>query len=88
MNEIVDSLLVYLEATGLVIELKMIRCNICKKTFRKDNLTRHIKSVHENEKLNCKNCNVACSTKGALTRHLKFSCPSQRLGNNTIVMFQ
>lgn len=52
----------------------MIACHICAKSFRKDNLQRHISSVHSKNKNYCNNCGKSFSTKGAVTRHMKTSC--------------
>lgn len=52
------------------LKLKMIQCTFCRKLFRKDNLKRHIDSVHNKLKFNCVKCGISCSTKGALTRHM------------------
>lgn len=49
---------------------------MCSKSFRRDNLKRHVDSVHEKQRIVCMNCGVACSTQSALKRHLLLSCKS------------
>ena len=50
----------------------IVRCDICQKNLRMDNLRRHIKSIHKKTEIKCpkKNCIKKYSRKCNLTRHL------------------
>ena len=48
------------------------RCPICKKLFsRKDNMTRHVKTVHQHKLIKCDNCRATFSTIASMKMHVK-----------------
>ncbi len=57
-------------------EFRPFSCHICQKNFKwKNNVTKHIKAVHENFRVNCPWCGNTFREKGDMNRHIFLKHP-------------
>ncbi len=57
-------------------EFRPFSCHICQKNFKwKNNVTKHIKAVHENFRVNCPWCGNTFREKGDMNRHVFLKHP-------------